>query len=117
MELTGLDPRVLCNKHLRAEHKRLHEYADPSELFLIKQMHDRIVAEMVERDLPHDTPFNDDGQHSAQYFDRLVAATKLFSACPDCYELARMQAGEPFMLQSPSMRVAFQRASVVWGEM
>jgi len=73
MRMWGIEPKMLCNKHLLGEHVEMHMfrgtiikgikvdgYIENGLVVLgkIKERHDIIAAEMVKRKMNHKTPLN-----------------------------------------------------------
>lgn len=105
MRMWMVDPKLMCTKHLIGEHLETHMLAGSVKLekkmngYLkngifepasLKQRHDDLVKEMLERGFQHFTPFTevDFPEGYTDYFiDKEWSANILFSKCKLCNAL------------------------------
>ena len=108
MRMWMVDPRLLCNKHLVAEHGEIHKHRHnfvkghsiqgrispvvQIEPLSMKQRHDDLVKEMIKRNMNHKSPYT---QPDLSHYDKDLISVKvdlfvslkdLCKRCEDCKE-------------------------------
>lgn len=104
MRMWGVDPKVMCNRHLLGEHVEMHMfvgtikrgtslrgYIDGGlvETHLIDMRHDELAREMIRRGMNHKSPIEHLYPPAMGRIDRAGNLRELASRCPEC---ARLQA-------------------------
>ena len=101
MRMWGVDPKILCRKHLLGEHVEMHMfvgcinkrislkgYIDNNlvEVHNIKDRHDKLVDEMKKRNMNHKSPlpkFKDWIEGKVYVKDNVI---NLLDRCDECLE-------------------------------
>jgi hypothetical protein len=103
MRMWGVDPKILCNKHLLGEHVEMHMFAGCIKkgislegyfknklvcVNLLKKRHDDLAHEMVSRGIKHNTPMSEIDFSKLKYgeIDVKKNINELISRCPKCKE-------------------------------
>jgi len=109
MRMWGVDPKMLCRKHLLGEHVEMHMFAGCVikqmkldgyikkglvELDQIRTRHDQLAEEMIQRGYRHHSRFPTEAFNSAYWmghYDKLVGKVnvtanerELINRCEDC---------------------------------
>jgi len=103
-----IDPKLLCNKHLVAEHGEIHKHRHnfvkghsikgrispvvQIEPLSMKRRHDALAREMIRRDMNHKSPYT---QPDLSHYDKKIVSAKvdlfvslkdLCDRCKNCKE-------------------------------
>ncbi len=101
MRMWGIDPKLLCNKHLLGEHVEMHMFAGTIEKnksiqgyinkglvnpCRIKERHDELSEEMLRRGMNHQSPLDMPFCSSLPYHPVSILnnTVELYRRCPDC---------------------------------
>jgi len=101
MRMWGVNPKILCNRHLLGEHAEMHMFAGcilkktslkgyyKNKLVrtdLLKERHDMLADEMISRGMKHNSPMPEIDCSGLKYGEIDVKANtaELFRRCPDC---------------------------------
>lgn len=113
MRMWGVDPRLLCARHLSGEHVEMHMFvgtiqAEKSiagyvntglvEVHNIVSRHDTLAAEMIRRGMNHRSPIIKIQREPAGKIDIVANLAELARRCPACKarqeELLNLRSGE-----------------------
>lgn len=98
----GVDPKLLCQKHLLGEHVEMHMFVGTIrkgismtgylegglvETPLIAFRHAQLAAEMERRGMNHHSPLPDFAVAPAGKVDSIANLKELARRCPDCAKL------------------------------
>lgn len=101
MRMWGVDPKILCNKHLLGEHLEMHMFAGcikknislkgycENKLVrtdLLRKRHDDLAEEMISRGMKHDSPMPEINYSSLKCGEINIKENlgELIRRCPDC---------------------------------
>lgn len=127
MRMWGVDPRVLCQKHLLGEHVELHMFVGTIrkgvslggyltkgllEPHLLEARHRELVAEMESRGIAHRSPLQTyPAQAPAGKVDRIANLDELQARCPECRK--RIQEQYPTTKATKEAIMADKRVDVL----
>ncbi|MEA2015483.1 MAG: pyrimidine dimer DNA glycosylase/endonuclease V [Actinomycetota bacterium] len=100
----GVDPKILCNKHLLGEHLEMHMFAGCIKkkislkgycnnklvrMDLLKKRHYILADEMISRGMKHNSPMPEIDYLSLKYGEIDIKANldELISRCPACRKI------------------------------
>lgn len=104
MRMWGIDPKLMCQKHLCGEHVEMHMlvgtirkgisirgYVDGGlvETQNIAHRHEQLSAEMLRRGYRHESPLPAFTTPVAGAIDRLANLRELADRCPACSQLQK----------------------------
>lgn len=123
----GVDPRVLCRKHLLGEHVEMHMFVGTIrkgvslggylskgllEPHLLEARHLELVSEMESRGMTHRSPLQDHlPQAPAGKVHRDGNLAELWSRCPECRK--RIQVHYPTIQPTKEAIMADKRIDVI----
>lgn len=105
----GVNPKVMCRKHLLGNHAELHMLAGTLvkgvsikgylekgivEVHNIRSHHDAIAEEMVRRGYRHDSPMRDYSSRTEGNISVEQSLQELKRRCPECRKLIESHAKE-----------------------
>jgi len=102
MRMWGVDPKVLCDVHLRGEHVEMHMFVGTIrqrksidgyiengliDTDKIKRRHDILAEEMILRGMNHESPLEYEDKLNVQSIDVEENLKELARRCIDCRDL------------------------------
>lgn len=104
MRMWGVEPRLLCKKHLLGEHVEMHmfvghlnkgrqlgKYLDGLvQRELVRERHDRLADEISRRGYKHGSPLPDYDRRPEGWIDARENLKELARRCPGCRTRQRL---------------------------
>jgi len=109
MRMWGVNPKLMCRRHLLGEHVEMHMfkgcldkgksikgYIDTGLVYtpLIGARHDELAQEMTKRGYSHKSKMEPFNVISAGYINRKTNLQELARRCPDCKNRIKNKGGE-----------------------